>query len=139
VQSRITGQGAGAQNSQVTGGTHGSALISVSAGGSKLEPEPTINHVAGGSNPTFTASVEDAGTNPETNVTVNVTVTASGKQFKTSHVIEKAEPGKTANVDIPVSGVPLGVASKIEVVVQPVPGETNAENNKGTYLAIFGK
>jgi hypothetical protein len=70
---------------------------------------------------------------------VNVTVTASGKQFKTSHVIEKAEPGKTVNVDIPVSGVPLGVASKIEVSVQPVPGETNAENNKGTFLAIFGK
>ena len=54
-------------------------------------------------------------------------------------MIEKAEPGKTVNVDIPVSGVPLGVASKIEVAVQPVPGETNAENNKGTFLAIFGK
>ena len=139
VQSRITGQAASAQNTQAAAGTHGSALISVSAGGSKLEPEPTINHVAGGGNPTFTATVEDAGTNPETNVTVNVTVTASGKQFKTSHVIEKAEPGKTVNVDIPVSGVPLGVASKIEVAVQPVPGETNAENNKGTFLAIFGK
>ena len=139
VQSRITGQAASAQNPQAAAGTHGSALISVSAGGSKLEPEPTINHVAGGGNPTFTATVEDAGSNPETNVTVNVTVTASGKQFKTSHVIEKAEPGKTVNVDIPVSGVPLGVASKIEVAVQPVPGETNAENNKGTFLAIFGK
>src|SRR5205823_5661477 len=88
VQSRITGQAASAQSGQVAAGTHGSALVSVSAGGSKLEPEPTINHVAGGSNPTFTATVEDAGDNAETNVTVNVTVTASGKQVKTSHVNE---------------------------------------------------
>ena len=73
-----------------------------------------------------TATVEDAGDNAETNVTVNVTVTASGKQFKTSHVIEKTEPGKTVNVDIPVSGVSLGVASKIEVAVQAVPGETKS-------------
>ena len=139
VQSRITGQAASAANGQVAAGTHGSLLVSVSAGGTKLEPEPTINHVAGGSNPTFTATVEDTGDNAETNVAVNVTVTASGKQFKASHVIEKTESGKTVNVDIPVSGVPLGVASKIEIAVQPVPGETNAENNKGTFLGIFGK
>jgi len=139
VQARISGQSASAQNGQVAAGTHGSALIGVSAGGAKLESEPTINHISGGSNPTFTVTVEDAGTNPETNVTVDVTVTASGKQFKASHAIEKTEPGKTMNVDIPVSGVPEGAASKVEVLVHPVPGETNAENNKATYLAIFGK
>src|SRR5439155_24227325 len=120
-------------------GTTRSALIGVSAGGTKLEPEPTINHVSGGSNPTFTVTVEDAGSNPETNVTVDVAVTASGKQFKASHAIEKTEPGKTVNVDIPVAGVPLGAAAKVEVFVEGVPGENDLENNKGVFLAIFEK
>jgi hypothetical protein len=139
VQARIAGTSSAAPNGQVSPGTHGSALLGVSVGTNKLEGEPTINHIAGGSNPTFTAMVEDAGDNPETNVKVDVTVTAAGKQFKTSHVIEKTEPGKTVNVDIPVNGVPLGVAAKIEVNVEPVAGETNSENNKLTFLAIFGK
>jgi hypothetical protein len=54
-------------------------------------------------------------------------------------VIEKTEPGKTTSVQVPVTGVPLGVASRIEVYVQGVPGENDLENNKGKYLAIFGK
>ena len=36
-------------------------------------------------------------------------------------------------------GVALGVASKIEVFVEGVPGENDLENNKGTFLAIFEK
>ena len=83
-------------------------------------------------------TVEDTGANPETNVKVDVTVTAGGKQFKASHVINQTQPRQKANVEIPVSGVPLGVAAKIEVNVEPVPGETEVENNKRTYLAIFG-
>ena len=66
-------------------------------------------------------------------------MTAGGKQFKASHAIEKIEPGKTASVDIPVNGVPLGAAAKVEVNVEEVPGETNTENNKGTFLAVFAK
>ena len=46
---------------------------------------------------------------------VDLTVTAGGKQIKASHVINKTEPGKTVNVEIPVPGVPLGVAAKVEV------------------------
>jgi hypothetical protein len=83
--------------------------------------------------------VENAGEFPETNVNVDVTVTAGGKQYKASHVIDKTEPAKTVDVEIPVTGIPLGVASKIEVQVQPVPGETNHEDTKDTFLAIFGQ
>lgn len=137
---RISGQGSSStQTGQPLPGHHGSALKGVSVGTQTLEPEPALNHVSGGGNPTFTAQVEDAGEFPETDVTVDVTVTAGGKQFKATHAIEKTEPGKTASVDIPVTGVPLGEASKIEVQVQPVPGETNHEGTKNTYLAIFGK
>jgi outer membrane murein-binding lipoprotein Lpp len=138
AESRITGKSA-AQTNENTSGTHGSALTGVSVGANTLAAEPTLNHVSGGSNPTFTVNVENGGESAETNVKVNVTVTAGGKQFKASHSIEKAEPGKTVSVDIPVNGVPLGQAAKVEVEVEKVPGETNTENNKGTFLAVFAK
>jgi hypothetical protein len=140
VLARITGQSSSSsQTEQNLTGHHGSALKGVTVGANTLEPEPALNHIGGGGSPTFTAQVEDAGEFPENNVTVNATVTAGGKQFKASHVIEKTEPGKTANAAISVTGIPLGVASKIEVQVEPVPGETNHEGTKNTYLAIFGQ
>jgi hypothetical protein len=139
VLARITGQPAStAQSSQTVTGNHGSALKGVSVGASKLEGEPTLNHVSGGGSPTFTVQVENSGESPETDVKVDVTVTAGGKQLKASHTINKTEPGKTVNVDIPLTGVPLGVASKIQVNIEGVPGENDLENNKGTFLAIFG-
>jgi hypothetical protein len=140
VLARLTGQStASSPSSAVTPGTHGSALLGVSVGATPLEPSPALNHISGGSNPTFTVKVEDSGSNPETGVKVEVSVDAGGKQYKASHVIDKSEPGATASVDIPVEGVPQEAAARITVYVQPVPGETNVENNKGTYLAVFGK
>jgi hypothetical protein len=138
AQARITGHSATSPTAPVTG-NHGSALKGVSVGTNKLEGEPTLNHISGGANPAFTAEVENSGESPETNVKVDVTITAGGKQYKASHGIERTEPGKTVNVDIPVSGVPLGTAAKIDVFVEGVPGENDLENNKGTFLAIFEK
>jgi hypothetical protein len=138
VLARLTGQQSGSATG-VSSGTHGSSLLGVSVGGTTLEAEPTINHISGGGSPTFTVNVENTGTNAENNVKADVTVTASGKQFKASHVINSTQPGSKVNVEIPVAGIPLGVAAKIEVFVEPVPGETNAENNKATYLAIFSQ
>jgi hypothetical protein len=139
VESRITGKSTSTPSSEPTSGTHGSSLTGVSVGANTLASEPTLNHVSGGSNPTFTVNVENGGESTETNVKANVTVTAGGKQFKASHVIEKIENGKTVSVDVPVNGVPLGEAAKVEVEVEKVPGETNTENNKQTYLAVFAK
>ncbi len=140
VLARLTGQPAGstAQSSQVAPGTHGSALIGVGVGSGTLEVPPTINHVNAGANPTFAVKVEDSGSNPETNVKVEVTVTAAAKEYKASRVIAKTEPGVTSTVEIPVEGVPLNTGARISVYVLPVPGETNVENNKGSYLAVFG-
>jgi hypothetical protein len=135
AESRITGKGATA-SAPVTG-NHGSALKGVSVGPTTLEGEPTLNHITGGGSPTFTVQVENSGESVETNVKVNVAVTAGGKQITASHTIEKTEPGKTASVDIPVTGIPLGSAAKIEVNIAAVPGENDLENNKGTFLAVF--
>jgi hypothetical protein len=137
---RISGQGTGSSPSaSFTPGNHGHALKGASVGTNTLEGEPVLNHIHGGGSPTITVMAENAGEFPETNVKVDVTVTAAGKNFSASHVIEKTEPGKTVSVDIPVTGVPLGVASKIQVNIEGVPGENDLENNKGTFLAIFEK
>jgi hypothetical protein len=138
VQAKITGSGT-AGTGAVAPGTHGHSLKGVSVGTNTLAPSPTLNHVSGGSNPTFTVMVENAGSNPETNVKVDVAVTTEGKTLSASHLINKTEPGSTSNVDIPVNGVTLGAASRVTVNIEPVPGETATENNKGTYLVIFGK
>jgi hypothetical protein len=140
VEARMTGHGSSATRSGAAApGTHGSSLTATHIGETALEAEPTLNHITGGANQTVTAAVEDAGENAETNVKVEATITAAGKQVKGSKTIEKTEPGKTTNVEIPITGIPLGVASKLEVSVEPVPGETDVENNKATYLAVFEK
>lgn len=118
-------------------GTHGHALTGVSVGTTTLQPEPAVNHVAGGANPTFTVALQNTGENAETNVKVDVAVTSGGKVIKTSHTINRTQAGEALTVDIPVSGVTAGTPSKVEVKVDAVAGETNTENNKATYLAIF--
>jgi len=139
VEQRLTGKSSGsAQSSQVAPGTHGSALTGVSVGSTTLETEPTLNHINAGSNPTFTVAVEDSGSNPETDVAVEVSVSAGGKTYKAVKAIPKTEPGVTSKVNVPVEGVPLEAAARVTVYVRPVPGETNLENNKGTFLAVFG-
>jgi hypothetical protein len=140
VAARIAGETtSSAQSTQTLSGHHGSALIGVSVGATKLEPEPAINHIGGGSSPTFTATVEDAGEFNEPDVKVDVTVTVTGKQYKASGLIDKTEPGKQATVEIPVKGLPLGQPAKVEVQVEPVPGETNHEGTKNVYLVILGE
>jgi hypothetical protein len=137
--SRLTGQAPSSSATGIAPGSHGSALLGTSVGTNTLAPEPTVNHISGGANPTFTVNVENAGENPETDVTVNVVVTAEGKQLKASHVIDSTQPGSKYNVEVTVDGVPQKVPAKIEADVEPVPGETNHEDTKDTYLAVFGE
>lgn len=139
VEARLGGKSTTGENASVSPGTHGSSLAGTAVGTTTLQPEPTLNHVPGGGSPTFTVTVENTGESQETNVKVAVSVTAAGKSLSGSHVINSTQPGSKANVEIPISGVPLGVASKVQVSVEPVPGETNTENNKSTYLALFGE
>jgi hypothetical protein len=127
------------QSGALAPGTHGSALLGVSVGTTTLEAEPAVNHVSGGANPTFTVNFEDSGENAETNVKVDVTVTAAGKQYRASHVVSSTQPATKYNAEVTVKGIPLGAPAKVEAYVEPVPGETNVENNKASFLAIFGE
>ncbi len=138
VLARLTGQAStGSSTTAAAPGHHGSVLKGVSVGATALEPEPALNHISGGGNPTFTVSVEDDGEFTETGVTVELAVTAGGKTTTETGVISQTEPGKTAKVNIAVTGIPLSAAASITAAVKPVPGETNHEGTKNTYLAVF--
>jgi hypothetical protein len=138
VEERLTGQASSSSSSNVAPGTHGHALKGVSVGSTELQPE-TLNHITGAPNVTFAAMVENGGENVETNVKVNVIVKNSASEHKVPHIIEKTEPGKTVRVDIPVEGISPGLTYKVTVEVAPVPGESNVENNKLSYEAVFEK
>jgi len=139
VLSRITGKSGGGSGAggPVAPGTHGHKLTSVAVGENTLQEAPALNHIAGGANPTFTVGLENSGENVQTNVKVSVSVEGGGKTVSASHTINRTEPHQSLTVDIPVSGVTLATASTITVYIEPVPGETETENNKGTYDAEF--
>jgi hypothetical protein len=136
VTARITGKAAPTAGTAATPGNHGSTLVGVSVGGTALAPGE-LNHISGGSNPTFDVKVENGGEHAETNVRVNVTVTTSGKQYSAYNLIPQTTPGQTSTVEVPVEGVPLNTGAKVEVFIEPVPGESDVENNKATYEATF--
>ena len=99
-----------------------------------LAAEPTLNHITGGGNVTFTVSVEDSGEFEETNVKVNVAVTVGGKQYKASRSIEKTEPGKTTEVQVPLTGIPTGPAAKVEGRYRRRAGRERPRKQQGHLL-----
>jgi hypothetical protein len=137
VEARISGTSSGSSSSEVAPGSHGHELGAVSVGTNTLSPQPALNHISGGANPTFTVAVVNSGENNETNVKVDLEVEGGERKIKVSRTINKTEAGSTASVDIPVQGVSLGDASRITIYIHPVPGESNTENNKGVFLATF--
>jgi hypothetical protein len=137
VLSRITGKSSGESSGQLAPGTHGDALTGLAVGGVTLQAEPAQNHLTGGANPTFTLTFQNTGENSETNTKVVVSVTSAGKTISASHTVEKTEAGQTYNVNLTIKGLTTGVPAKVEAKVEGVPGETNLENNKASYLAVF--
>lgn len=135
--SRITGKSAAEASGQIAPGTHGDAFTSLAVGGTPLAAEPSLNHLGGGASPTFTLTFQNTGENTETNTKVVVSVTAGGKTVSGSHTVPKTEAGQTATAEVRLSGIATGVAAKVEAKVEAVPGETNLENNKASYLAVF--
>jgi hypothetical protein len=135
--SRITGGSFSESSGQLAPGTHGDALTSVSVGGVTLEAEPAVNRLGGGSSPTFTVTFQNTGENAESNTKVVVSLTSAGKTVSASHTVEKTQPGQTVSVNVPFKGIATGTEVKVEASVEKVPGETNLENNKASYLAVF--
>ncbi len=137
VSGQLRGQGASLANAPAAPGSHGHSVGGVSVGSNQLTATG-VNHVSGGASPTLSVLVANQGSNDETGVKVDVSVTAAGRTIKTVKTIDRTQAGASSTVDIPLSGVPTGVSSRLTVFIEPVPGEKNVTNNKGTYTVVFG-
>ena len=141
VGSRLAGSTSpsGTPNGTVAPGTHGHRLVSVTAGSTTLAPAPTVNHLPGTGNTTFTVKLTNVGSNDETNVRVGLVIRGSGAPITQSKTIDRTRAGSTASVDIPLSGPPpQGVPVTIQASVAGVPGEKTLTHNRQTFTAIFG-
>lgn len=144
VLQRVSGIGSGggdenAADGPVAPGSHGNGLesVTVQPGGATLETG-TAADIRAGSNISFEVTVSNQGENDEKNVAVTVEVVDGGRPIKREDTIPTIAAGETKTVKIPLAASPpTGRGVKINVNVQPVPGEEDSENNKASYPAIF--
>ena len=131
------GASAGGGNRAATPGTHGHSLDSVSAGGTELSASGP-NTVPASPAPTFTVNFTNGGQSDETNVVVKVSVEGAGKPIEGTQTVPKTTAGQsaTAQVRLP-SSPPTGQELTVKATVEPVPGETNTDNNTQSYPVTF--
>jgi hypothetical protein len=122
--------GAISGNSTETSGLHGLGLIGVSVNGSELV-EGGATTVAGDEGVEVEVTVQNQGESTENGVTVVVEFEGHSIQGE----IEEIAAGEEATATIPLTPAPKGEVV-LEVEVEPVPGETFAENNEATYTLL---
>jgi hypothetical protein len=127
----------GASKGPVAPGTHGHALEAVSVGGVTLQ-QGSGNKVSAAS-PIFSVKFINQGENDETNVLVKVTIEGSGKPIAVTKPVPLSPAGQESTVEIPLGQPPpVNTPVTVTVEVQPVPGETQVDNNKASYQVLFG-
>jgi hypothetical protein len=125
-------QVSGATSASATPGIHGLGLVQTSANGQALT-EGTPATISAGGSPELDVQVQNQGDSTETGVTVSVTVDG-GQPIDQS--ISSIAAGETQTVKIPITPAPKGEV-KLDVEVQPVPGEQVTDNNKASYTVTF--
>jgi CARDB len=125
-------QVSGATSASATPGIHGLGLVQTSANGQALT-EGTPATISAGGSPEVDVQVQNQGDSTETGVTVSVTVNG-GQPIDQS--ISSIAAGETQTVKIPITPAPKGQV-KLDVEVQPVPGEQVTDNNKASYTVTF--
>lgn len=128
---KALGTVSGSSASTPTSGVHGLGLIGTSISGTELTAESTNSVVTEGT-PEVEVTVQNQGESTENGVTV--VVTANGKE--TTQEIATLEAAAEETVVVPLTPAPEGEA-KLEVEVEPVPGEQFTDNNKATYTVVF--
>lgn len=116
--------------------THGTGIdpaSSVTIGGVALSPDVTTT-IPAGTDPTVEVTVQNQGEATETDVTVSVSVDG-GSGLESS--IPEIAAGASGTASIPLTPAPTGEVS-LEVVVEPVPGESVTTNNEASYTVNFG-
>lgn len=127
----------GSAGGKATPGTHGHQLDSVSVGGTELSTDGP-NTVPATPPPTFTVAFTNGGDNDESNVVVKVTVEGAGKPIEGTQTVPSTTAGQSATADVRLSASPpTGQELSVKVTVEPVPGETNVDNNTQTFPVTF--
>lgn len=136
VASQLGATGGGTKGAAAPG-THGHQLDSVSVGGTELASSGP-NTVPATPPPTFTVNFTNGGDNDETSVVVKVTVEGGGKPIEGTQTVPKTTAGQstTAEVRLP-SAPPTGRELSVKATVEPVPGESNVDNNTQTFPVTF--
>lgn len=115
-----------------TPGVHGMGLLSSSIGETELTPDSNTE-VSGEGVPEVEVEVQNQGDSTENGVTVSVEVDG-GNTLEQD--ISTIAAGDTATIGILLTPAPRGTV-KLDVEVQPVPGEQVSDNNKASYTVEF--
>jgi len=115
-------------------GSHGHVLNSVSVGGVTLQPGASTT-LAASPPPTFTLSVTNSGQNAESNVRCRVALSNGGPSATAT--IPETTPGETTTCQVTLPSAPKPGSYTVTAEVEPVPGETNTQNNTLTFPVTF--
>jgi hypothetical protein len=128
----------GTARTTIAPGTHGHALVSVSAGGVTLVPGDAANRIPASSNIAFDVKFQNQGTNDEVDVVVRIRITGSGAPITASKRIDQTKAGQQGTATIALTKTPpIGTPVTLSVEIAGVPGEKTKDNNKQSYTAFF--
>ena len=137
IWERINGSAASGTGTPT--GLHGTGIESVKVlpGGQQLS-ESTENTVEASTDLGFAVAVTDTGDHQEVKVVVTLTIQQSPTPIVKKQTIDIINPDETKTVvfrDFP--SVDFGERRIMRVDVDPVPGETNTQNNSAEFPVIF--
>jgi hypothetical protein len=133
VAKRIGAITSSANKGPAAPGSHGHQLETVSVAGTALK-QGSGNKVS----PVFTVKFVNQGENDESNVLVKISITGSGNPITVTKPVATSPAGAESTVEIPLGQAPpLNTPVTVTAEVQPVPGETDASNNKQSYQVLF--
>jgi uncharacterized protein YoxC len=120
------------------GGLHGNGIQAVRwlPGGEELSPSAD-NTVVASDSLAFEVVVENSGDSQETQVAVRLVI-QQNPRIRKEQQIDLINPGETETVTFrDIGNVTFSTRTTMIVTVEPVPGETNEDNNSAQYRVIF--
>jgi hypothetical protein len=115
-----------------TGGTHGLQLDSTTIGSTQLSPDQTTTVPSDATE--IDIGVTNSGDSDETGISVDVTIGT----ISLTGQLQALAAGESDTVKIPLTSKPTpGTDTQVQVVVNPVAGESLTANNQSTYTVVF--
>jgi hypothetical protein len=120
------------------GGLHGNGIVQVRVEPDGVDLSPSEdNTVPASERLTFQVFVENSGDNQETRVPVTLTI-QQDPVIRKEQVIDVINPDQTKVVSFSDFGqLRFTARTTLRVIVEPVPGESNTNNNTAEYSVIF--